>query len=425
MTTNVHGWLRLRCWPVYALAASVGVSVAVISLSKLALVLTGLAAWYRQSLDTRAQQPWRGSSTRVIVLMLMALALSFVYTTASLTEAAGDLVKYSKLLLIVFIPLVLTSVCQVRVALGICAVVQIFILLSSCALYLGLPVPWVTAAYLVNSNSVFHEYLHQSIMTAAFAGLCWHLRCESPKRWLRVCAVALSILALVNVLFMLKGRTGYLVAAVVVASAMVWGTQKHWRWLAVVATALIVGLAFLTSPQLKYRAHLVWVEAAAFVPGNKEPSSTSARLNFWYRSAQAIGERPLTGFGAGSWPAQYRRLDAGSDPWYRGTGGNPHQEFLLWGVLLGLGGIGLQLALLVALWWDTRHFSQPYQRAARTMVLVLTVSNLFNCALYDSNIGDYFCLMLGLLLALGKLASKGQTAGEHASGAPITSQTHS
>ncbi len=407
MSTPPRQHLLLR-WPVYALAASVALSVAAISISKLLLVLAAVWTGLRERTALTATLPRR--SAVVIVLMLSSLGLSLAYTEGPLTAAWGDWVKYTKLLLLVLIPWLLRTRSHVMAALLSYAAVQVFILFSSCALAAGLPLPWVQDPVLVRSNSVVHEYLQQSIMTAAFAGLCWHLRHEWSQVWVRRVLLALAALALINVLFMLKGRTGYLVASVVVVAALVWGLPARWRWAAVLVPVFAVVLAYSSAPQFRSRIALAASEVREFQLGNLKPSSVGSRLNFWARSVQAIGERPVTGYGAGSWPTQFQRLDQGQDPWYPGRGGNPHQEYLLWGVMLGLGGIALQLALLWALWRDSADFATPQRRALRSMVLVLAVTNCFNCALYDSEIGDYFCLMLGLLLAWGRMSAPSPAA---------------
>lgn len=400
--SNVHGRWQYRCWPVYALAASVPISIAAISLSKLVLFLTALGLMLRSVRATGASSRWTSSAGIVVLCMLGALSTSLLYTESPWTVAAIDLEKYAKLLLIMLVPYLIATREQALKALTFYAVVQIFILFSSWALAFGIPLPWVTQPVLIRSNSVFHEYLHQSIMTATFAALCWHLRAEVTTRWFRPVMITLSLLAVANVLFALKGRSAYLAILVVLASALLWETRKGWRWLALLAPVLVVTTLLVASPHFKSRINLAVTEAQAYKPGNVSPSSTGARLNFWYRSAQAIAERPLTGFGAGSWGAQYRRLDAGADPWYKGSGGNPHQEYLLWGVLLGVGGIGLLLALLVALWRDAHTLRPAHARAMKSIILVMATTALFNCVLYDGEIGDYFCLMLGLLLALGR-----------------------
>ncbi len=391
-----------RCWPVYALAASVPVSMAAISLSKLTLVLVAFGVLLRGSQSAAKRHQWEGGHVVVVLLMLGALALSMTWSTAPWNIACIDLGKYAKLLLIVLVPSLIRTRAQAMKAFAWGAGVQIFILMSSCALALGIALPWVNDPILVNSNSVFHEYLHQSIMTAGFAALCWHLRREVDARWFRILAPALAALALFNVLFALKGRTGYIASLVVLASAIVLETKKQWRWFALAVPIMVVALALLTSTQFKERVILAATEAQAYQPGNTVPSSTGERLNLWYRSAQAIAERPWSGFGAGSWGIQYKRLDAGADPWYSGTGGNPHQEFLLWGVLLGVGGMALLTAFLFTLWRDASRLPQAHARAMKSIILLLAATGMFNCVLYDAEIGEYFCLTLGLLLALGR-----------------------
>lgn len=400
--TNVHRGKWYRCWPVYVLAASVPVSIAAISLSKLALLLVALWLLLRPTRVAEAPHRWDDKSTVVVLLMLATLALSMTYTVAPWNLAANDVVKYSKLLLIVLIPFLITTRKQAYTALAIYAAAQIFVLLSSWLLSFGIALPWVSSAAYSATNTVFHLYIHQSIMTTGLAALCWHLRHDLKAPWFRVLASVLCVLALANVMFLLPGRSGYFAAVTVIAAALIWETRRQWRWLALLIPVVIVGLALVSSTHFKSRAQLAITEALAYQVGNDPVSSTGLRLNFWYRSAQAIAERPLTGFGVGSWVQQYRRLNAGADNGYQASSGNPHQEYLLWGVLLGVGGMGLLIALQAALWWDARNFSPSHARAIRSIILILAITAMFNSVLYDGVIGDYFCLMLGLLLALGK-----------------------
>ena len=337
--TNVHRGKWYRCWPVYVLAASVPVSIAAISLSKLALLLVALWLLLHPTRVAEAPHRWDDKSTVVVLLMLATLALSMTYTVAPWNLAANDVVKYSKLLLIVLIPFLITTRKQAYTALAIYAAAQIFVLLSSWLLAFGIALPWVSSAAYSATNTVFHLYIHQSIMTTGLAALCWHLRHDLKAPWLRFLASVLCVLALVNVMFLLPGRSGYFAAVTVIAAALIWETRRQWRWLALLIPVVIVGLALVSSTHFKSRAQLAITEALAYQVGNDPASSTGLRLNFWYRSTQAIAERPLTGFGVGSWVQQYRRLNAGADNGYQASSGNPHQEYLLWGVLLGVGGM--------------------------------------------------------------------------------------
>ena len=67
---------------------------------------------------------------------------------------------------------------------------------------------------------------------------------------------------------------------------------------------------------------------------------------------------------------------------------------------MGLPGILLLCALFAALYRDSQQLAAPERRALQSVLLALLVACLFNCALHDAMIGDFFCITLGLLLAL-------------------------
>ena len=74
----------------------------------------------------------------------------------------------------------------------------------------------------------------------------------------------------------------------------------------------------------------------------------------------------------------------------------------MWGVQLGVPGIAIFLALLIALYKDTLGMKKAEARAAQSALAALAVACLFNASIYDAQIGDFFCILLGLLLALGR-----------------------
>ena len=111
----------------------------------------------------------------------------------------------------------------------------------------------------------------------------------------------------------------------------------------------------------------------------------------------------MQGHGVGNWAPVVKRIQGPHADAIFGQGNhsNPHQEYLLWAVELGAGGILLLLALLLGIARDALRFPIPIQRALLGMVAATAVACLFNSALYDDLMGDFFCVSLGLLLALG------------------------
>jgi O-antigen ligase len=157
------------------------------------------------------------------------------------------------------------------------------------------------------------------------------------------------------------------------------------------------------SAQVKERVSKIVEESQNYATQVNSDSSSGWRLNAWHRSLQAIQTSPGLGHGVGSWAVTVKQLQGSNATQVFGPGqaSNPHQEYLLWGVELGVGGIVLLLALLLSVIRDSRHFTPSVQRAVLSTLAAMAVACLFNSTLYDDLMGDYFCVVLGLLLALG------------------------
>lgn len=384
-------------------AASVGLSMVFISLAKLLLVLCGLATLLFARSAMTTSQPLAGLKTPVAVLLaLFAFALSLFWSVAPQAEALGALAKYGKLLNIVLLLLLVRSRREAFYALSAFVGAQAFLLTGSWLLFAHLPVPWATSDMATTHYAVFSSYLDQGIMGAVFAAVCWHLRFLFPGRFGRQAAIFLALMALLNVFFVLEGRSGHVVAIALLSIAMMWEMPKKYRALAVLLPFVLAVTLFFSSSQVRERLVLAQTEVQAYSLGQSNTSS-GIRLNFWSRAIQIMAEHPLAGAGIGSWSGEYNRLERAENPAHVdiNSNGNPHQEYLLWGVQLGLPGVLLLLMLMLAMLADTRTMPQPFARATQSTLLALAAACFFNASLYDAQIGDFFCVLLGLLLAAG------------------------
>ena len=77
--------------------------------------------------------------------------------------------------------------------------------------------------------------------------------------------------------------------------------------------------------------------------------------------------------------------------------------------MLTVVGALLFLGLLYALFLDTKAFDPPTRRASRSLAVMLFITCMFNSPLYDDLMGDYFCVALGVLLALGLQDNRART----------------
>ena len=116
-----------------------------------------------------------------------------------------------------------------------------------------------------------------------------------------------------------------------------------------------------------------------------------------------MAQKPIWGHGVGGWTVAVKHIEGPSAQKIFGDSdaSNPHQEYLLWGVEMGMGGSILLLALFASFVRDALGFSQPVMRATVSVVAAAAIACLFNSSLYDALVGDFFCVALGLLLALG------------------------
>lgn len=401
----INKMFNFRLGVICIAAASIGLSMVAISFAKLMLVICGLGVMLTASRQPAATSPLKGMASPVAILIaLLAFALSLLWTSGPPAEALGSLAKYGKLLMIVLMLVVIRNRRDACYALGAFVLAQCFLLLGSWLLFAKLPVPWATSKMAVAEYSVFSSYLDQGIISAVFAAVCWHLRALAPGRWGSRVAVFIAVAALANVLFVLSGRSGHVVAVALVSMAVMWELPKRYRAVAVLIPFLLAFGLFFSSSKVKERVTRVQTEVRLYSPLTEPDTSSGIRLNLWRRALQTIGQHPVAGTGVGSWSTEFNRLQRAANPAHVdiNSNGNPHQEYLMWGVQLGVPGIVILLALLMALYKDTLGMRQAQARAAQSTLAALAVACLFNASIYDAQIGDFFCILLGLLLALGR-----------------------
>lgn len=418
--------LTVRLCIVCAVAASVGLSIALISIAKFVLFISALSLLIKgmfnvSACNRRLIPHLPGYTTRAVLIVLAIFGLSLLWTTAQTGESVGSLAKYGKLLTIILLACMLKNRQEVFYALTAFIAAQAFLVLSSWMLYFGIPVPWATSHMATTEFAVFSTYLDQAIMSATAAAVCWHLRFFAPGRYGSFFAISIALLCLLNVLFVLIGRTGHIVAIALISLAVMWELPRRFRWLVVILPIIFLLILTATSQKVQSRIEMVKNEAAAYsveegVNLNNRTSS-GIRLHFWHRALQSIAEKPLVGSGVGSWSNEYNRLEKQINPkgLMVGERSNPHQEYLLWGVQLGVPGVLLLAALMISIMKDTLSMETHAARATQSALLALAVACLFNSSLYDAQIGDFFCVVLGLLLALGLHTQKPtQPAGHFA-----------
>lgn len=400
-TPQQHSLWNFRLALVCLVAISVSLPMAWISLAKVLVFVFGLAYLIASHISKRSDPVFTELWTpRIVITILLTFSLSLMWTSVAQDVALLALVKHGKLLEILLLISLVRTPQEARLAITTFAAGQALLLLSSWLMAAGIPIPWATSADF--KYVIFSTYLDQSIIFATSAAIFWHLRSE--RLWPRWLAVLVAAAALINVFLLLEGRTGYLVAVAALSLSAMWSMPKRFRLAALIGTPIVVIFSlYIGSLQVQDRMSKVFHESQNYATQGGSASSSGWRLNAWQRSIEAMKESPWVGHGVGGWTTTIKRLEGNNATKIFGEGkaGNPHQEYLLWGVELGFAGTLLLIAFMACVVRDSMRFNTAISRAIISVVAAMAVACMFNSTLYDALIGDFFCVALGLLIALG------------------------
>lgn len=398
---------RLSLLALCALAVSVSLGVALVSLSKVLVLLALLVSlpqlWRNLTYTSLRKSYW---SPWLILIALAWMSLTYLWTSASPAEASTALARHARLLILPVTILLLTYKPHARTVLKYLVLGQLFVVVCSWLMFFGLALPWAKPDFPTEMGILFSSTLEQPIMSTLMLIVVWHLHSvlvPSARSWM---VWALALLTIANVFFVMTGRSGY-VAMLLAISMAVWlpSTRQQRGWGVLAVILLAVGLGF-TSTRLQTRVQEVKRDVIEYSKGNPN-SSQGLRLDYWDRSLQALSEKPLLGHGVGSWKTQYMRL-GGTET---APPSNPHNQYLLWAVEGGLIGLALMIGILIAIYRDSRQLETPVQRAMLSTLAIATVSGLFNCPFFGAGMGEFFLLMFGVFLAMGRKENF-QTVGQ-------------
>ncbi len=388
-----RGALATAVWAIVLIGFSLPISTALDNiLLGVVLIAFLLAGHFRERLRVLLRNP------AVIALagLFVLIAGATLYGDAPVATRLKFLLKYSDLLLVILlIPL---FVCErtrrhALVAFGAAMVVT---LLLSLLLSLGLlpPMKWLRGN--PDNAVVFRLQITHNLLMSFAAFLFATAALRETVRWKRWSLHVLVFLALVDVLFLVQGRTGQ----VVLLALMVYFFSRHFGWRGFVAGVLVGALAVVAawylSSNFRDRVVLGTAEYEHSKTESAADSASSVGLRMeWYRNTlRMIGQRPLFGAGTGGFPDAYAAFV--SDPAaHRPT--QPHNQYLMTAAEMGIVGLAALLAVFIWLWRSAVRIPDLLRRElARGLVLTFVIGCLFNSLLIDHTEGLFFVWMAAL-----------------------------
>lgn len=372
------------------------------------VLIAWLLAWptaFITSLDAL-----RRDAPALIALMLFALIFaSAAWSAAAAAPAASAATKYLDLALIpMFAWAAGHATTQRRALIAFLAAVALNLAISfgsAMELWQALPGMRTYPSNPVGFRlSVTHNFL---VSIAAFVLLlaARELRPHSPR--LAACALGLALACIYNVLFLVSGRTGYVVlGALLVYFAASVVRDRRSGFLAALLLTTLFGTAYLGSSSFSVRVQDVAADLSR--TDDEQTASAALRIGYYRTTLGIIADHPLTGVGAGGFPAAYEAR-------VRGTTApatvNPHNDYLMLAAQAGVGAALLLVALYVALWRGAGRAQGPLARdLTRGLVLAFAIGGLFNSLLLDHAEGLLFAWAAGLLIAARATPPRGAPA---------------
>jgi len=359
----------------------------------------------------------RGNPVAMLSLAMFGLlVLGGFYSDVSWGEVLKVLGKYSDLLLLSLLIPLFQDVQMRRYGLAAFFLTMVVVLLLSYLISFGvLPTSvyfgyfWVYFKGSEVNSIVFRSHITHNLLVAfsAFAFATLARIAGSPRR--RILWIALAVMAIFNLLFMVIGRTGYLVLGVLLVYFFV-----DWlRWkgfvIAIIGVSLLVASTFYLSDVFHARLSETATDFHKWRSGQiSEEGPLGLRLAWYQNSLAIVRDSPVFGVGTGGFaPAFAEKVKNSRVP----ATSNPHNEYLLIAVQLGLFGLAALLFLFYMQWRLAVDLPGLLERnLARGLVLTVMTTCLFNSSLLDHGEGIFYAWMSGLLFA--GLNSRGQNNRE-------------
>jgi O-antigen ligase len=348
-------------------------------------------------------------------LALFALyAASLAWTDAPRAQAVAQLGSYRVLLFPLLFHAALSRPAWARRALaGLLAGIAATLALSLVQAVWPLPFARATRDGVGTTDAyIWSDHIRQNVHVSLLYLWALGTLLFEPLRGRRT-RLALAVLVglvLLDILLLVKGRTGYVTVAAI--TLVLCHLRFGWRGTLAVLAATAVGavLAYFTVPRIAERIDFSIGELRGYL-SHAEANNVGVRVAFWRASLAIAAQAPWFGHGIDA----FRDALAASGLALPGTDygamHDPHNEFLYVLVELGAVGLALLLAGLLALVRLGAGLADPWRWLAIGGVALFATAGLFNGMLNLAWIGTPFGMLLAIVAGAAAARRPGGPAG--------------
>jgi O-antigen ligase len=337
-----------------------------------------------------------------IALLVFAgtLALGVLYGDAPWDDRWRALAGWRKLLLFPMAAALFADEAAkqifLKIFLGFCIVVAVLSFVLNSA--------GVVITPRLSAGVVVHNYITQGMLLTIGAAIAAAALLQPPAfagdplLGNRMVVGAALVAFLINIAFVIIGRSGYLavLVAMAVVVAILAPLALRMRIAAAIGVFVTVAVVIALSDRARERIALAFEEIRT---AETAPQVTSVGVRFvmWQNTLAMIGKSPILGVGTGSFLEGYRREVAGRTSPNQAPTDDPHNQFLRILAEQGLLGfaafaafIGLSLATATP---------APYRQLAAAVLIAWCATSLFSSHFATFVEGRLIFLWLGVMLA--------------------------
>jgi O-antigen ligase len=220
---------------------------------------------------------------------------------------------------------------------------------------------------------------------------------QAKKTLLAMLLIAVALSFVVNMMFVTVSRTALVTMPIMLAVFAL----LHLRWrnivIVVCLTAVLSGLAWATSPKLRWTTTTFLRDYQLYKERNI-PTSIGLRLEFWQKSLRFISEAPVFGHGTGSIRALFEEAAIDQMGAAAEVVANPHNQTLNAAIQWGAVGVTVLYAM-----WLAHLMLLCGEGLAAWIGLMVVVQNIFT-SLFNSHLSDFhegWMYVLGVGIAGG------------------------
>ncbi len=322
------------------------------------------------------------------MLLFFWFVLGASYTSATDSEAFSMIMKYRELLFIPVFISILTTARYIDWVWRAFFFASLVTLLISYLMYFGF------IGLSIQGDPSFKNRISHSIFISFFAFFCAHKAYEDTS--FQKLYVMLVVISIHNLFFVVPGRTGQLIAIALSGLFILQRLGNKQRLFASLIIILSLTTYFNFSDKSSRMNEAITSTQAYLKPiPEQTESSMGTRYAFWKNSLKLIAEKPMMGYGTGSFSKEYSRVVQDE----RLGSKNPHNEFLMIGVQLGLIGVFIYLGFLASQYTCAKKLPNKEKWFAQGLLLSLIITGLFNSPFLDHNEGHWYATMIALCFA--------------------------